>query len=98
MIVQQQSTIVCSNAPIAIVTRRLPTGGDTRRILRVAQHRIDRIWAGALGRYMPELAWEACWDVILQAGRDLDRSAAKADRRVHLVMRDDRRATLEPTR
>lgn len=51
-----------------------------RRIFANAQARIDHIWASSLP---VDLKYECGWDVILQAGRDLDRLAAHT----RLIMR-----------
>ena len=44
-----------------------------RLIFRRTQAAIDRTWATALP---VDVRFEACWDHILQAGRDLDRMLA----------------------
>jgi hypothetical protein len=55
-----------------------------RRLFRAAQHHIDHIMSTTTAELYPERAYEWCWDVILQLGRDLDRLAAKQDRRTFL--------------
>jgi hypothetical protein len=58
-----------------------------RMVFRRAQHQIDHLLATAM---QPDLRIECAWDVVFQAGRDLDRLAAKHDRADVLTIRLDR--------
>ena len=60
-----------------------PGNGGVRRIFRNAQRQIDHIWSSSLP---VDMKLECCWDVIFQAGRDLDRLAAHGETAVMIKM------------
>jgi len=73
-----------ATAPTSIGAPLVAPTASARIIFRRAQAEIDRIFATSLPF---DVKIERCWDYVLQAGRDLDRLAAKRDRSDILTVR-----------